>query len=102
MIPIFPGTEWIYERCHILNIIGWTYRETYELELASSYMQMSVDATKEAYGNQHPEVIERLCNYGIILNDLWKNEKAVKVMEEARKIAEFLEMDAQSAVGAQV
>lgn len=90
------------QRSHILNILGWTYRETYKLDLASAYMQMSVEVTKEVFGNQHEEVIERLCNYGIILNDCWKNEEAVKVMEEAREITEYLGMGAESAVCAQV
>ena len=90
------------QRSHILNILGWTYREMYQLDLASAYMLMSVDVTKQAYGDQHAEVIERLCNYGIILNDSWKNSEAIEVMEEAQRIVEALGTDTKSAVRAQV
>ena len=78
--------EWARERCHVLNILAFTLREMFRLDLAKEYIEMSVDLTKDAFGSQHREVIERLCNYGIILHDRWENEEAIQVLGEARKL----------------
>jgi hypothetical protein len=90
------------QRSHILNVLAFTYRESYQLDLAEAYMNMCVDVTKEVFGETHTEVIERLCNYGIILHDRWENEKAIEVLKEAREMTESLGGDLQSAICAQV
>ncbi|XP_031574416.1 uncharacterized protein LOC116308174 [Actinia tenebrosa] len=81
------------QKSQILNVLGFTYRERYELDLAEAYMSMCVEVTKQAYGDIHEEVVERLCNYGIILHDLWQNERAIQVLKEARRMAESLGSD---------
>lgn len=89
------------ERAKLLNVLGWTYRETFELDLAYLYMGDSVTIAKKLYGEKSAVVAEGLSNLGIILNDLWRNEEAILVMKEARKALEGLNVENQS-VQAQV
>ncbi|KAK3704473.1 hypothetical protein QZH41_013352, partial [Actinostola sp. cb2023] len=96
------GIEWMKQRSHILNVLAFTYRESYQLDLASTYMLTCVDVTKQVYGNEHAEVIERLCNYAIILNDCGSNDEAIEIMEEAHRMTEALGIDSQTAVFAQM
>lgn len=81
-------TEWMKRRSHLLNVLAFTYRESFQLDQAKEYMKMSVDVTKAAFGKNHVEVVERLCNLGVILHDRWENDKAMEVLEEARSIVE--------------
>ena len=90
---VLSGEEGMKQKSQILNVLGFTYRESYELELAEECMNLCVEVTIQTYGKKHEEVVERLCNYGIILHDRWKNERAVEVLEEAREIVETLGND---------
>ena len=80
--------EWMKMRSRLLNILGFTYRESFQLNLAKEYMKMCVEVTRKAYGEKHVQVVERLCNLGIILHDRWENDEAIEVLEEAQKIIE--------------
>lgn len=80
--------EWIKRRSHLLNVLAFTFRESFKLDLAKEYMNLSVEVTKKAYGESHVQVVERLCNLGVILHDRWENEEAIEVLEEARNIVE--------------
>ncbi|XP_048589454.1 uncharacterized protein LOC116606690 [Nematostella vectensis] len=99
---LHKGSEWMKERSHILNVLGWTYREMFQLDLAQAYMEMSVEVTSEVYGKTHTEVIERLCNLGIILHDAWKNEEALEALCKARDLVEALDSQSRGAIHAQV
>ena len=79
---------WMKEKSNVLNVLAWTFREDSQLDLAENYMRQCVEVTREAYGNNHVELVERLCNLGIILHDKWLNDEAIQVLEEARKIIE--------------
>ena len=78
--------DWARERSHVLNTLGFSFREMFQLDMAKEYMAMCVTVTREAFGCHDKEVIERLCNYGIILHDRWENEEAIEVLSEARKL----------------
>ena len=80
--------EWMKMRSRLLNILGFTYRESFQLDLAKEYMKMCVEVTRKVYGEKHVQVVERLCNLGIILHDRWENDEAIEVLEEAQKIIE--------------
>ena len=80
--------EWIEMRSRVFNNLGFTYRESFQLDLAKEYMKMCVEVTRKAYGEKHVQVVERLCNLGIILHDRWENDEAIEVLEEAQKIIE--------------
>lgn len=80
--------EWMKQRSSLLNILAFTFRECFQLDLAKEYMKLCVDVTKKAYGEKAVPVAERLCNLGVILHDRWENDEAIEVLEEARKIAE--------------
>ena len=80
--------EWMKMRSRLLNILGFTYRESFQLDLAKEYMKMCAEVTRKAYGEKHVQVVERLCNLGIILHDRWENDEAIEVLEEAQKIIE--------------
>jgi len=80
--------EWMKQRSELLNILAFTFRECFQLDLAKEYMKLCVDVTKKAHGEKAVPVAERLCNLGVILHDRWENEEAIEVLEEARKIAE--------------
>ena len=87
-------------RSKLLNVLAWTHREMSQLALAKEHMTTCVDVTRQAYGGKHAELTERLCNLGIILHDLWENEDAIKVLDEARGIAATLD-DSQTFIKAQ-
>lgn len=80
--------EWMKQRSKLLNILAFTFRECFQLDLAKEYMKLCVAVTKEVYGEKAVPVAERLCNLGVILHDRWENDEAIEVLEEARKIAE--------------
>ena len=80
--------EWMKQRSALLNILAFTFRECFQLDLAKEYMKLCVDVTKKAQGEKAVPVAERLCNLGVILHDRWENDEAIEVLEEARKIAE--------------
>lgn len=80
--------EWMKMRSRLLNILGFTYRESFQLDLAKEYMKMCAEVTRKAYGEKHVQVVERLCNLGIILHDRWENDEAIEVLEEAQEIIE--------------
>ena len=80
--------EWMKQRSKLLNILAFTFRECFQLDLAKEYMKLCVDVTKKAHGEKSVPVAERLCNLGVILHDRWENDEAIEVLEEARKIAE--------------
>ena len=80
--------EWMKMRSRLLNILGFTYRESFQLDLAKEYMKMCAEVTRKAYGEKHVQVVERLCNLGIILHDHWENDEAIEVLEEAQEIIE--------------
>ena len=80
--------EWMEMRSHLLNVLAFTFRESFQLDLAKEYMNLCVEVTRKAYGEKHVQVVERLCNLGIILHDRWENDEAIEVLEEARKIIE--------------
>ena len=80
--------EWIEMRSRVFNNLGFTYRESFQLDLAKEYMKMCAEVTRKAYGEKHVQVVERLCNLGIILHDRWENDEAIEVLEEAQKIIE--------------
>ena len=80
--------EWMKMRSTLLNILGFTYRESFQLDLAKGYMKMCAEVTRKAYGEKHVQVVERLCNLGIILHDRWENDEAIEVLEEAQQIIE--------------
>ena len=82
------GPEWMKERSHLLNVLAFTYRESFQLEPAKRYMRLSAEVTKLAYGERHVQVAERLANLGIILHDRWENEEALEVLKEAKEIAD--------------
>ena len=81
-------TEWIKRRSYLLNVLAFTFRESFQLDLAKKFMKMSVEVTKKAFGENHVQVVERLCNLGVILHDRWENDEAMEVLEEARRIIE--------------
>ena len=93
--------ECLEQRSRLLNVLSWTYRERFQLELAKEYMLMCVEVTKQAYGEKHVEVVERLCNLGIILHDRWENEDAIKVLHEAKALSATLK-DSEGFIQAQV
>ena len=80
--------EWMKMRSRVFNNLGFTYRESFQLDLAKEYMKMCAEVTSKAYGEKHVQVVERLCNLGIILHDRWENDEAIEVLEEAQKIIE--------------
>ena len=80
--------EWMKMRSRVFNNLGFTYRESFRLDLAKEYMKMCAEVTRKAYGEKHVQVVERLCNLGIILHDRWENDEAIEVLEEAQKIIE--------------
>ena len=80
--------EWMKMRSRVFNNLGFTYRESFQLDLAKEYMKMCAEVTRKAYGEKHVQVVERLCNLGIILHDRWENDEAIEVLEEAQKIIE--------------
>ena len=80
--------EWIEMRSRVFNNLGFTYRESFQLDLAKEYMKMCAEVTRKAYGEKHVQVVERLCNLGIILHDRWENDEAKQVLEEAQEIIE--------------
>lgn len=51
-------------------------------------MKLCVEVTRKAYGDIHVQLVERLCNLGIILHDRWENDEAIEVMKEAREIVQ--------------
>ena len=79
--------EWMEMRSHLLNVLAFTFRESFQLDLAKEYMNLCVEVTRKAYGEKYVQV-KRLCNLGIILNDRWENDEAIEVLEEAREIIE--------------
>ena len=79
---------WMKLRSGLLNVLAFTFRESFQLDLAKEYMNLCVEVTKKAYGDNHVQVVERLCNFGVILHDRWENEQAIQVLEEAKKIVE--------------
>lgn len=87
--------EWMKRRSHLLNVLGFTFRESFHLDLAKEYMNLSVDVTKKAYGENHVQVVERLCNLGVILHDRWENDEAIEVLDEAKKIVEACDTSEQ-------
>ena len=80
--------EWMKMRSRVFNNLGFTYRESFRLDLAKEYMKMCAEVTRKAYGEKHVQVVERLCNLGIILHDRWENDEAIEVLEEAQEIIE--------------
>jgi len=80
--------EWMKMRSRVFNNLGFTYRESFQLDLAKKYMKMCAEVTRKAYGEKHVQVVERLCNLGIILHDRWENDEAIEVLEEAQEIIE--------------
>ncbi len=80
--------EWMKQQSKLLNVLAFTFRESFQLDLAKEYMNLCVEVTKKAYGEKDVEVVERLCNLGVILHDRWENDEAIQVLEEARKIVE--------------
>ena len=80
--------EWMKKRSHLLNVLAFTFRESFQLDLAKEYMNLCVEVTKKAYGENHVQVVERLCNLGVILHDRWENDEAIEVLDEARRIVE--------------
>ncbi|XP_022802323.1 uncharacterized protein LOC111339863 [Stylophora pistillata] len=79
---------WMKKKSGSLNILAFTFRESGQLDLAKEYMKLSVEVTRKAYGDIHVQLVERLCNLGIILHDRWENDEAIEVLEEAREIVE--------------
>lgn len=80
--------EWMEMRSHLLNVLAFTFRESFQLDLAKEYMNLCVEVTRKAYGENDVQVVERLCNLGVILHDRWENDEAIEVLEEARRIVE--------------
>lgn len=80
--------EWMKQQSKLLNVLAFTFRESFQLDLAKEYMNLCVEVTKKAYGDEDVEVVERLCNLGVILHDRWENDEAIQVLEEARRIVE--------------
>lgn len=80
--------EWMKKRSNLLNTLAFTFREKFQLDLAKEYMKMCVEVTKIAFGKNDVQVVERLCNLGVILHDRWENDEAIEVLEEARSIVE--------------
>ena len=93
--------EWMKQRSELLNVLGFTYRESFQLDLAKEYMNLCVEVTRKAFGDNDVQVVERLCNLGIILHDRWENDEAIQVLEEARRIVETCE-DSQLFIRGQV
>ena len=82
------GVEWMKQRSKLLNILAFTYRERFQLDLAKEFMKLCVDVTKDVHGEKSVPVAEGLCNLGVILHDRWENDEAIEVLDEAREIAE--------------
>ena len=80
--------QWMKMRSRVFNNLAFTYRESFQLDLAKEYMKMCAEVTRKAYGEKHVQVVERLCNLGIILHDHWENDEAIEVLEEAQEIIE--------------
>ena len=87
--------EWMKMRSHLLNVLAFTFRESFELDLAREYMNLCVEVTKKTYGEKHVQVVERMCNLGVILHDRWENDEAIEVLEEARRIVDTLDTSEQ-------
>jgi len=87
--------EWMKMRSHLLNVLAFTFRESFELDLAREYMNLCVEVTKKTYGEKHVQVVERMCNLGVILHDRWENDEAIEVLEEARRIVDTLDTSKQ-------
>ena len=80
--------KWMKQRSKLLNVLAFTFRESFQLDFAKEYMKLCVEVTKKAYGEKDVQVVERLSNLGVILHDRWENDEAIQVLEDARKIVE--------------
>ena len=81
------GKEWIAVKSAVLNVLAWTYKLQTEYDLAEQTMKESIDLAKICFGDNHQEVIERLCDFAIIYREKQDLSKAKEVADEAREIA---------------
>lgn len=53
---------------------------------------MCVEVMKIVFGKNDVQVVERLCNFGVILYDCWENDEVIEVFEEVRSIVEICDV----------
>ena len=80
--------EWMALNSSILNVLSWTYKLQTKFDLAEETMKQSIDLAKVCFGDNHQEVIDRLCNFAIIYREKQDLPKAKEIADEARQMAE--------------
>ena len=60
-----------------------------KLDLSEQTMKESIKNAKRAFGEQHEEIVERLCNLAIVYREKYQMEKAKEMVDEARRLTEI-------------
>ncbi|CAB3979987.1 hypothetical protein pdam_00008512, partial [Paramuricea clavata] len=81
--------EWIALKSSTLNVLSWTYKLQTKFDLAEQTMKESIHLAKISFGDNHQEVIERLCNLAIIYREKQDISKAKETADQARQMAEI-------------
>ena len=81
--------EWKKLKSSILNVLSWTYKLQTKFDLAEQTMKESIHLAKKSFGDDHQEVIARLCNLAIIYRDKQDISKAKETVDQARQMAKI-------------
>ena len=82
------GNTWLALKSSTLNVLSWTYKLQMKLDLSEQTMKKSIEIAKQAFGEQHEEIVERLCNLAIVYREKYQMEKAKETVDEACRLAE--------------
>ena len=81
--------EWKALKSSILNVLSWTYKLQIKFDLAEQTMKESIHLAKKSFGDDHQEVIARLCNLAIIYREKQDISKAKETVDQARQMTEI-------------
>ncbi|XP_046854108.1 uncharacterized protein LOC124447256 [Xenia sp. Carnegie-2017] len=80
--------EWIALKSSLMNILSWTYKLQSKYDLAEDTMKQSIVLAKKAFGEEHAEIVKRLCNLAIIYREMQDISQAKRTADEALRMAE--------------
>lgn len=66
---LYFDVEWMKQWLKFLNIFVFMFWECFQLDFVKEYMKLCVDVIRKVYGEKIVLVVERLCNFGVILYD---------------------------------
>ena len=81
-------SEWLALKSSIFNVLSWTYKLQKKLHIAEQTMKESIEFARQAFGEHHEQIVERLCNLAIIYREMCDMERAKGTIDEARDLAE--------------